>query len=612
MVNTSADSEDNDLNQYECTRNTRVANLSDKVWHKIQTLNKNINNCDTILDNNISSDNKLINSMTQVNNNCSEKTIEDLIDWNNLQIGNSFSVNFRRSLNVLFRDAYGLRVICIDNDDNVFSFGYNTYGLLGLGDTTNRMTAPVLNTTLSGKQVRDICIGYAHYVVRTKSGQCFAWGGNKYGQLGIGTFSNQCTPQLIAGLTHKKVVQICCGYDHSMALTSDTELFAWGRNTFGQLGDGTYRCSVLPIKIYIDKVISINSGRLHSLALNDAGQVYVWGMNEDGQLGRHYNCDIRDGRDKAMCNTPSLVNGLNCVIKKAVCGRDHTLLLTEDGHVYAFGRNDYGQVGNGSTISQFKPVCLNIRIKFKDIISENGNNLSLAISEDNQYYIWGLAQNKSALKPTLITISNERSIFDIYLKYVKFKTLFKTIIVTEDKYHIESKKSPDSGNFGFGSGQKQNNNSGINLEENKSFFKCSDSSSASIDNDSVRTSNALANCAAQAFNNPNNSNLKFVCEDKVIYCQKGFIKFRNYKFWLKMKQKVNDNKIVVDSYRFEAIHQFLKYLHGLEPEPNDRTVFQLQSMATNFDEKQLMNRCFEYIRYLEKITSDFRKSFNFS
>jgi alpha-tubulin suppressor-like RCC1 family protein len=117
----------------------------------------------------------------------------------------------------------GSEVIYATTDDIVFCFGENRFGCLGLG-TYDYIPKPVLNRTLSGKTLIDIVTGYEHCIGLTANGQCYAWGLNGFGRLGIGIHDKQPTPQLIEELADKCVVQIACGTNHTIALTIDGQV----------------------------------------------------------------------------------------------------------------------------------------------------------------------------------------------------------------------------------------------------------------------------------------------------------------------------------------------------------------------------------------------------
>ena len=216
---------------------------------------------------------------------------------------------------------------------------------------------------------------------------------------------------------------------------SNGQVFAWGRNMFGQLGDESYISRFIPKEIqFCDEIVSISCGRMHSMALTDSGRVYVWGINESGQLGRHRECDIHVGREKACAYRPTAIPGYeNKSFTKAICGPMHSLLLTADGDVYSFGDNICGQVGNGSEEPQFRPVQINPEsMKFKDIITYFENDMSIGVSTDDKFFVWGLAKNRKILVPKPIPETVSQSVFNVYAIYAKNKVTFKTFVINEE------------------------------------------------------------------------------------------------------------------------------------------------------------------------------------
>ncbi|CAJ0958936.1 unnamed protein product [Ranitomeya imitator] len=173
----------------------------------------------------------------------------------------------------------------------VFAFGQNCSNCLGTGDNQSTMTPRRLDI-LCGKKITGICYGSGpHVLVCTEDGELYAWGHNGYNQLGNGNTVQGIVPvQICVDVLPKRVVQVACGSHHSMVLTSNGEVFAWGYNNCGQIGSGTTAknqptprrvCAQLQSKV----VIAVAAGPTCSMAITDNGQVYGWGYNGTGQLG---------------------------------------------------------------------------------------------------------------------------------------------------------------------------------------------------------------------------------------------------------------------------------------------------------------------------------------
>src|SRR5690606_37509516 len=130
--------------------------------------------------------------------------------------------------------------------------------------------------------------GSAHSVALGSDGNAYAWGSNTFGQLGDGTNTSSNTPVQVQAPAGDTFTSISAGENHSVALGSDGNAYAWGRNTFGQLGDGTNTSSNTPVQVQAPAGVpstSISAGSTHSVALGSDGNAYAWGRNIYGQLG---------------------------------------------------------------------------------------------------------------------------------------------------------------------------------------------------------------------------------------------------------------------------------------------------------------------------------------
>ena len=177
-------------------------------------------------------------------------------------------------------------------------------------------------------------------------GTVWAWGRNDHGQLGDGTTTDyRNDPAQVGGLSG--VIAIAVGEQYTVALKSEGTVWTWGRNDYGQLGDGTNTDRNIPVQASeLSGVIAVAAGELHTVALKSDGIVWTWGYNTYGQLG--------DGTNTER-NTPVQVSGLND-ITAITAGWEHTIALESDGTVWTWGDNTDGQLGDGTNMARNTPV----------------------------------------------------------------------------------------------------------------------------------------------------------------------------------------------------------------------------------------------------------------
>jgi RCC1 and BTB domain-containing protein len=198
-------------------------------------------------------------------------------------------------------------------------------------------------------------------------------------------------------------------------LTNCGEVYAWGENDFGQIGNGFNDNQLKPIKVKgfnNERVVMISCGCEHSMALTECGHVYSWGYNDFGQLG------IGNTEDS---NEPKLVavideNKCNVFIEKISCGYAHSLLLSIDGNIYAFGRNKSGELGNQKEENKLNPQRIITETKFIDISSHWNEFISIALSQEGIYFNWGQCGKEIIRTPKR---TNFESFVEIYAEYFK-------------------------------------------------------------------------------------------------------------------------------------------------------------------------------------------------
>jgi len=289
--------------------------------------------------------------------------------------------------------------LALKSDGTVSAWGAGYSGQLGDGNfytTGNQGVAtPVQVSGLSGAAA--IAGGEGHSLALKSDGTVWAWGDGEWGQLGDGNFYNNlpygvATPVQVSSLS--AVTAIACGDNHSLALKSDGTVWAWGVGDKGQLGDGTFHTMgnqgvATPAQVNgLSGVVAIAGGFSESLALKSNGTVWTWGRGSEGQLGdgNFYNTSPNG------VATPVQVSGLSNVVAIAG-GWLHNLALKSDGTVWAWGNGQYGQLGDGN----FYPhdgVAAPVQVSgLSHVLAIACGEHSLALTSDGMVWAWGIGQH---------------------------------------------------------------------------------------------------------------------------------------------------------------------------------------------------------------------------
>nr|XP_054967592.1 E3 ISG15--protein ligase HERC5 isoform X7 [Pan paniscus] len=179
--------------------------------------------------------------------------------------------------------------LALSKGGELFAWGQNLHGQLGVGRKFPSTTTPQIVEHLAGVPLAQISAGEAHSMALSMSGNIYSWGKNEFGQLGLGHTESKDYPSLIEGLDNQKVEFVACGGSHSALLTQDGLLFTFGAGKHGQLGHNSTQnelrpCLVAELVEY--RVTQIACGRWHTLAyVSDLGKVFSFGSGKDGQLG---------------------------------------------------------------------------------------------------------------------------------------------------------------------------------------------------------------------------------------------------------------------------------------------------------------------------------------
>jgi alpha-tubulin suppressor-like RCC1 family protein len=231
-------------------------------------------------------------------------------------------------------------------------WGYNGYGELGNGTTTDSTTPVQVSGLASG--VVAIASGGSHTCAVNTTGGAVCWGHNGNGELGNGTTADSSTPVAVTGLA-SGIVAVVTGYQHSCALSSTGTVQCWGFNGYGDLGSGTATDSATPVAVSgLSGVVAIAAGDDHTCAVTSAGAVQCWGYNVEGELGN----SATTTSSPYGSSVPVAVTGLASGISGVAGGASHSCALSTTGAVQCWGYNGEGELGNGTTVSASSPVAV--------------------------------------------------------------------------------------------------------------------------------------------------------------------------------------------------------------------------------------------------------------
>uniref|UniRef100_A0A7S4NPQ6 BTB domain-containing protein n=1 Tax=Guillardia theta TaxID=55529 RepID=A0A7S4NPQ6_GUITH len=283
--------------------------------------------------------------------------------------------------------------LALTDDGEVLAWGCAAYGVLGIADVSKLAVDAELNLPFSPTprkveglhgpllrhRVTDISCGRHFNVAASEGGRVFSWGSASLGCLGVGETSAlpssnmnrsrsrwSATPLLLEGLKGQKICRISCGVSHTLALSEGGEVWAWGSAEYGKLGVGDVSSLPAdaeghvfsPIPLHVDelrgmKVMQVSAGSSHSMAVTRQGIVYAWGSAEHGKLGQGMMPEedsavvsLRARRWWPFCPSPMEVHSLRGrLVDQVACGEFHSMAATSDGEIFCWGLCRDGSLG---------------------------------------------------------------------------------------------------------------------------------------------------------------------------------------------------------------------------------------------------------------------------
>jgi alpha-tubulin suppressor-like RCC1 family protein len=331
----------------------------------------------------------------------------------------------------------------LSGNDGAFCWGNNSNGQLGRpGSTTNTCGGPACRqspTSVEGSLLfGSVSRGTSHTCGVTTAGEGYCWGFNSAGQLGDGSMTSTTAPVTVTG-GHQFAV-VTTGDEHTCGIASDGNTRCWGKNDLGQLGDGSNNNSSQPLTVTGGiTFVSLAAGTSHTCGLTVAGTAYCWGRNDLGQLGGtsvgtcggmdcstspvavsgglsftmvsstgHHTCGVATG-DVAYCwgwnginqlgaTTAEMCNGMPCstapvavsggiAFSFVTAGEQHSCGIDEAGAAHCWGRNDTGQLGDGTGVFAASPVAVAGGLTYVSVSA--GGSHSCGLTTGGLVYCWG-------------------------------------------------------------------------------------------------------------------------------------------------------------------------------------------------------------------------------
>ncbi|XP_077172731.1 RCC1 and BTB domain-containing protein 2 [Paroedura picta] len=442
------------------------------------------------------------------------------------------------------------------------------------------------------KLIRQACVfgsagNEALYI--TENEEVFALGTNCSGCLGIGDTQSTIQPRRVDTLCGKKIACLSCGTGpHVVAATTNGELYTWGHNSYSQLGNGTTNHSLLPCQVSTNlankKVVEVACGSHHSMVLTSEGEVYAWGYNNAGQVGSGSTANQPIPRRVTSCLQ-------NKIAINIACGQMCSVALVENGEVYVWGYNGNGQLGLGNNGNQPTPCRIAALQGIRVQKVACGFAHTLVLTDEGQLYAWGANSygqlgtgNRSNQSfPAPVPVDKDRLVEVAACHLV----------------HTSAAKTQGGQVYMWGLCRGQS----VTLPH-LTHFTCTDDVFACFTTPAVTwrllavepdDHLTVAQSLKKEFDNPDTADLKFQVDGKYIHAHKVLLKIR-CEYFRSVLNDNNDEIIGISEFSYPVYRAFLEYLYtdSISLPPED--AIGLLDLATYYRENRLKKLCQQTIK----------------
>ncbi len=289
---------------------------------------------------------------------------------------------FQPGLSFTYLSSGSQHNCALTSSGQAYCWGYNADGRLG--DSTLVMPLiPVAVLPLGGVAFTTVSAGGMHTCGLNSGGQAYCWGNNAWGQIGDSTTTYAASPTAVhqSGVTY---TQVAAGNNHSCALDGGSgQAYCWGYGGSGALGNNSLLGSKIPVTVQQGGVsyTAVFTEYDHTCALDSGGQAYCWGNNANSQLG--------DGTTTTRKTPVSVSQPAGVTFATLALGTNFSCGLTSGGQAYCWGNNQYGQIGDGTNTSRTSPTAVSqpAGVTFTSLKAEQAG--ACGLDGNGQTWCWG-------------------------------------------------------------------------------------------------------------------------------------------------------------------------------------------------------------------------------